>query len=169
MKTPVSLSTVRIFAAVAMGFILSAFEVSAAPIIWNGPATTNNANNWSSGGNWTPTAPAVTDDLKFYDLGAGKPGTIPFITNVNNTVDVTTTNSSLLYGNTNGFHTTLIANGVILNLTSNLKSAHWSATRHLGHLTRPSPGRAARLLSATGLPTSRRNRAESLARGPLWI
>ena len=100
--------------------LLGAASASAATIVWNGPATTNTANNWSSSGNWLGgVAPAATDDVKFFDLGA-VPGTIPNITNINNTVDVNTTNGWLLYGNTNGFHTTLVADGVTLTINSNL-------------------------------------------------
>src|ERR1035437_1278420 len=91
----------------------------AATIVWNGPATTNTANNWSSGGNWVGGSnPATTDDAKFFDLGA-VPGTVPNITNFNNTVDVTTNIASLQYGNTNNFHTTLISSGTTLSITGN--------------------------------------------------
>ena len=105
---------------VLIAVLLGAASAPAATFIWNGLATTNTANNWSSSGNWLGgVAPAATDDVKFYDLGA-VPGTIPNITNINNTVDVNTTNGWVLYGNTNGFHTTLIADGVTLTIRSNL-------------------------------------------------
>ena len=96
-------------ALLALGFIgLNAF---AATSVWNGPATTNTANLWSDS-NWTPSAPATIDDVKFYDLGA-----IPGVSNINNTVGADITIGSLQYGNTNGFHTTLIDSGATLNIT----------------------------------------------------
>ena len=111
-------NTIKPFFALAISLVLTAAH--AAPIVWNGPATTNTANNWSSPANWQGgVLPATTDDIKFFDLGA-VPGTVPNITNINNTVDVNTTNGWVLYGNTNGFHTTFVADGVTLTIRSNL-------------------------------------------------
>jgi len=111
-------NTIKPFFALALFLVLTAAH--AAPIVWNGPATTNTANNWSSPGNWQGgVLPATTDDIKFFDLGA-VPGTVPNITNINNTVDVNTTNGWVLYGNTNGFHTTFVSDGVTLTIMSNL-------------------------------------------------
>lgn len=114
----------RILKAVALALAaILTFSADATTVIWNGPATTNTANNWSVGANWlSGTAPIATDDVKFFDAGA-VPGTIPTITNINNTVDVSTNIGSLLYGNTNGFHTTLIADGATLMVNSNLEVA----------------------------------------------
>src|SRR5262245_18264975 len=65
---------------------LLALPARAATVIWNGPATTNTANNWSTDVNWLGgTPPTSSDDAKFFDVGA-----IPGVTNVNNTVDGST-------------------------------------------------------------------------------
>ena len=68
--------------------------------------------NWSTGANWTATgAPVSSNDVEFIDLGAaGSAGT------VDNVVDSSQTIGSLTYGQTNGFHTTLINPGVTLTV-----------------------------------------------------
>src|ERR1041385_8095494 len=75
--------------------LLPVLSLSAATVTWNGPATTNTANNWSTSGNWSGGTPDG-NDVKFYDTGA-----IPGISNINNTVDANTTINSLQFGNTN--------------------------------------------------------------------
>ena len=68
--------------------------------------------NWSTGGNWLPTgAPTPSNDLVFVDLGAV--GTTGLVDNV---VDTGMTVGSLMYGQTNNFHTTLIPAGVTLTV-----------------------------------------------------
>jgi fibronectin-binding autotransporter adhesin len=78
-------------------------------IIWT-PAGVN--TNWSTAGNWTPSGPPVsTNDVTFIDLGAvGTAGT------VDNVVDSNLTIGSLTYGQTNNYHTTLIASGKTLTV-----------------------------------------------------
>jgi pectin methylesterase-like acyl-CoA thioesterase len=100
----------RLIALIGLG--LASLNLSAAPVTWNGPANATTANLWSDPLNWTPNLPATGDDVKFFDTG-----NVPAASNINNTVDVNTTVGSLQFGNTNGFHTTLITNGVLLNLT----------------------------------------------------
>ena len=78
-------------------------------MVWN-PAGAN--TNWSFAGNWSPTGPpGASNDVFFYDTGAaGAAGT------VDNTIDSNFTIGSLTYGQTNNFHTTLIASGKTLTL-----------------------------------------------------
>src|SRR3954447_3959579 len=89
---------------------------NAATIIWNGP--TGADTNWSTGSNWTNAtagtsgaAPALGDDVKFFDTGA-----VATASNINNTVDgsFSGTIGSLQFGNTNNSHTTLITPGAVL-------------------------------------------------------
>ena len=97
---------------VFIGLQLLATSVSglAGTIVWNGASGTD--TNWSNGNNWIGTvAPGAGDDTKFFDAGA-----VATVSNVNNTVDATTTIGSLQYGNTNNNHTTLIANSMALNV-----------------------------------------------------
>ena len=77
--------------------------------VWS-PAGAN--TNWSTAGNWTPSgSPVSSNDLQFVDLGAvGSAGL------VDNVVDNNFTIGSLTYGQTNNFHTTLIASGKTLTL-----------------------------------------------------
>jgi autotransporter-associated beta strand protein len=87
-------------------------QLFAAPISWSG---TGADQNWSTPGNWVGnTPPGIADDVKFTDLGGNG-----VIGQVDNIVDLTTTNLSLQYASTNGtvFHTTQINPGVTLVLT----------------------------------------------------
>jgi regulation of enolase protein 1 (concanavalin A-like superfamily) len=70
---------------------------------------------WSDGQNWgNGLPPGASDNVKFFDLGgAASPATI------NNIVDSDTTIASLQFGNTNGFHNTLIAPNATLTITGN--------------------------------------------------
>src|ERR1039457_6306965 len=114
----------------------------AATQVWFGPATTSLLNIWSIGGaNWNPAGTAgSSDDCKFYDLG-----NIPGVSNINNTVDAAFggTIASLQYGNTNGFHTTLITNGVTLNITG-------AGGLTVGSLGDPVPVQIANVTTITG-------------------
>ena len=76
---------------------------------WN-PAGVD--TNWSDGGNWSPNGPpGALNDATFVDLGAvGSAGT------VDNVVDANLSIGSLTFGQTNNFHTTLIASGKTLTL-----------------------------------------------------
>src|SRR5215469_7059522 len=102
----------RIWAAIISLAILS-ITTRAATIVWGGSSGTD--SNWSTAGNWAGgLQPGSADDAKFYDLGSNITAGV-----INNTVDLNFggTVGSLQYGNTNGFHTTLITNGVLLNVT----------------------------------------------------
>jgi hypothetical protein len=93
--------------------VLTATLHAATPI-WAGAAQTNANIPWSTAANWSPaTAPTFGDDVKFYDTGG-----VSSASNINNTVSVNLTIGSLQYGNTNNNHTTLITNGVTLNVTN---------------------------------------------------
>jgi pectin methylesterase-like acyl-CoA thioesterase len=107
------LSSGHTLAAVALGIVLTSMNTLAGTIFWNGPATQSTANNWSAGGNWTPNAPATSDDVKFYNAGG-----LATVSNINNTVDASTTIGSLQFGATNLFYTTLIASGQTLAITN---------------------------------------------------
>lgn len=87
--------------------------------LWVGPGA--GSNNWSTGANWTDltvgasgASPAATNDVTFFDSGAAATAS-----NINNVVDsgFAGTIASLRYGNTNNFHTTLIAAGQTLFLS----------------------------------------------------
>ena len=100
--------------------LLLACGANAATLIWTVASGTD--TNWFTGANWTNatagtsgTAPAGTDNVKFYDLGA-----VAGVSNINNFVDTSFAGyiGSLQYANTNNNHTTLIAPNQTLNLTS---------------------------------------------------
>jgi hypothetical protein len=135
-------------ARVLAGLLAAAFLVSnahAAAIVWSGASGTD--TNWSNGNNWVGNAaPGGGDDVKFFDAGANGTAGTP-----NNLADGSFAGyvGSLQYGNTNGFHTTLIANGVTLNITNTggqqprrqcaggsrpLRQRQRHATRHPGHV-----------------------------------
>lgn len=78
-------------------------------IVWN-PGGAN--TNWSTAGNWSPNGPPVSsNDVFFYDVG---------VTNaagaVDNVADTSINIGSLTYGQTNNFHTTLVASGKTLTV-----------------------------------------------------
>jgi polygalacturonase len=98
---------------VCWALLALASAAQAGTVVWNGASGTD--TNWSNGNNWIGSAsPAAGDDVKFFDAGAGATAS-----SINNVVDVvfSGTIGSLQYGNTNNFHTTLIAAGQTLNLT----------------------------------------------------
>lgn len=85
--------------------------------VWNGPGA--GTNNWSESGHWIPAGPPEAfDDVKFLDAGAVGGAVSP----VNNFADVNFggTVASLQFANTNGSHTTLIADGHGLNVSGGL-------------------------------------------------
>jgi autotransporter-associated beta strand protein len=93
---------------------LLAITAPAATVIWSGADTNSGNYNWSDNANWTGGTPGG-NDVRFFD-----PGTDPgAASNINNIVDTSTTVLSLRYGNTNGFHTTLIKPGVTLAVSNN--------------------------------------------------
>src|ERR1700733_13650480 len=107
-----SLFIARKFVPQLAGFLLAGVSAWAGTPIWNG--TGAGFNNWSVNGNWLlGSAPGSGDNVQFADLGATT------VSNIDNVVDAGFggTISSLQYGNTNNFHTTLITNGVTLNIT----------------------------------------------------
>ena len=86
----------------------------AATIVWSGASGTD--TNWSDGNNWAGNvAPGGGDDVKFFNAGTNGVAGTP-----NNLVDGSFAGDigSLQYGNTNGFHTTVIAAGQILSITN---------------------------------------------------
>lgn len=107
-------STKYLSAGLACGIVLALVCVAqAGTVIWSGASGTD--TNWSNGNNWAGSvSPAASDDVKFFDAGAGAT-----VSNIDNVVDgaFSGTIGSLQYGNTNNFHTTFIAAGQTLNLT----------------------------------------------------
>jgi len=95
-------------------FTLTVSSHPAGVFVWNGPGA--GANNWSTGGNWTPAGPPEGfDDVKFFDAGAGGVA----VSNINNVVDASFsgTIASLQFGNTNGNHTMSVSAGKILEIS----------------------------------------------------
>ena len=90
-------------------FTLSVGAVFVPQTFWtNGAVNTN----WSTAANWTGNAvPVSSNDVVFTDvLNVGTPG------QVDNVVDTNLTIGSLTYGQTNLYHTTLIASGKTLTV-----------------------------------------------------
>ncbi|HVM46417.1 MAG TPA: autotransporter-associated beta strand repeat-containing protein, partial [Candidatus Acidoferrum sp.] len=84
---------------------------------WSGGGGAN--QNWSASANWSAGVPGTTSDVKFYNGGSAATAS-----NINNIVDASFpgTIASLQYGNSNGFHTTLIAAGKTLTITNGLSA-----------------------------------------------
>ena len=83
--------------------------------VWNATNGVSADINWSDANNWLPNsaAPSVGTNVLFADNGnVGDANTI------NNIVDTSLTIASLQYGQTNGFHNTLINSGVTLTIMS---------------------------------------------------
>src|SRR5579864_8219437 len=100
-----------------LAFLLAIFSggtiLRAATIVWSGASGVD--TNWSDSANWVGgILPGPSDDVKFFDMGAGAQGV------VSNVVDGAFGGyiGTLQYGNTNNSHTTLIASGVTLNVTN---------------------------------------------------
>ncbi|MEK7781390.1 MAG: pectinesterase family protein [Verrucomicrobiota bacterium] len=97
--------------------LLALFGLSAqaATIIWSGASGTD--TNWSTAGNWNGGVPTSADDVKFFDTGTNGVAGTP-----NNLVDGAFVGpiGSLQFGNTNGFHTTVIAPGQTLTVNGGL-------------------------------------------------
>lgn len=79
-------------------------------VTWSGAGTDY---NWSTAGNWIGGTPAPLNDIRFFD-----PGMVGTVSNVNSIVDANNSINSLMYGNTNGFHTTQIPLGSTLSVSS---------------------------------------------------
>jgi autotransporter-associated beta strand protein len=100
--------------AVTNTYTLNVGATFTAQKVWT-PAGAN--TNWSTAGNWTLTgSPTPSNDVLFVDLGA-----VATAGQTNNLVDSSVTVGSLTYGQTNNFHTTLIAPGVTLTVGGNAK------------------------------------------------
>ena len=83
----------------------------AATNVWSGASGTDLL--WSTPANWSPPGPpSAPDDAQFFDPGAALDLSAP-----NNIVAQNRTIQSLWYGQTNGFHYTLINPGVTLTLS----------------------------------------------------
>src|SRR5258708_20481224 len=80
--------------------------------VWT-PAGAN--TNWSTAGNWNPSgSPGSTDDVQFFDGGGTNAAGV-----VDNVLDSSLAIGSLTFGQTNNFHTTLIASGQTLTVGGN--------------------------------------------------
>lgn len=85
-----------------------------ATVTWSGVDALALVNtNWSDASNWSGGTPAPANSILFTNLG-----TAAAVSNIDNIVDVNTTNLALKYANTTGFHTTLIKPGVTLTVTN---------------------------------------------------
>ncbi|MEI7534939.1 MAG: autotransporter-associated beta strand repeat-containing protein, partial [Verrucomicrobiae bacterium] len=96
------------------GLFLTQFA-PAATVTWSGVDALATVNtNWSDANNWSGGTPTPTNSVLFGNLGAASA-----VSNINNIVDVSTNILSLTFGNTTGFHTTLINPGVTLTVSNN--------------------------------------------------
>jgi len=95
--------------------LLTVKPLTAQTVIWSGADATNNINsNWTDVNNWSGGLPTPVSNVAFNNLGANTvKGT------VNNVVSASTTVATLLYGNTNNFHTTQINSGATLTVSNN--------------------------------------------------
>jgi len=96
--------------------LLLGFSASAVPVVWNYGGVDR---NWSTAGNWTGGVPASTNAVIFNNTDA-QPDT-----NTVNTVDASTTVSSLSYtnwsaGSYSSFQNTTVASGQTLTITNGL-------------------------------------------------
>jgi len=91
--------------------VFTAQPSSAATNVWSGASGTDLL--WATPSNWSPAGPPSTlDDAQFFDPGAALDLSAP-----NNIVAQNRTIQSLWYGQTNGFHYTLINPGVTLTVS----------------------------------------------------
>src|ERR1051325_6112253 len=113
-KTKTKLEILRSVAILAA--LLATTHLTQAQSIWIGTNNVAANTNWSTAANLSPSgAPVASTQVRFNDSAAESvAGTI------NNVVDTSGAIASLTYGNTNGFHTTLIAPGVTLTNSGNL-------------------------------------------------
>jgi fibronectin-binding autotransporter adhesin len=83
---------------------------TAASFTWTGASGSD--LDWLTAGNWSPSGPPGTgDDAQFFDDGAASDAVT-----IDNIVSQNTTVQSLWYGQTNGWHNTLIDSGMTLTL-----------------------------------------------------
>jgi len=100
------------FARIIVAAALIAARAQAGVVVWN--SNTGTDTNWSTADNWIGgIAPVTGDDVKFFNSGGALAAS-----NLTSVVDggFAAQINSLQYGNTNGFHTTLINSGVTLNV-----------------------------------------------------
>jgi autotransporter-associated beta strand protein len=91
--------------------VLAAQTSSAATNVWSGASGTDLL--WSTPANWSPSGPPLPgDDAQFFDPGGALDLSTP-----NNIVAQSRTIRSLWFGQTNGFHYTLINPGMTLTLS----------------------------------------------------
>lgn len=91
----------------------------AGTVVWSGASGLN--TNWSTAANWFGAVPPASgDDVKFYDAGTNLTPGLP-----SSLVDAgfAGTIGSLTLGNTNGFHTIVIAPGTTLSILNGNLSA----------------------------------------------
>lgn len=95
--------------------VLSLVQAVSAQTIWNGTNGVSVSTNWSDSANWSTLAIPGSGDIAKFD----EPGETLTASNIDNIVDAAFggTVNALQYVNTNGFHTTLIAPGVTLNVS----------------------------------------------------
>jgi len=87
----------------------------AGTITWSGASGSD--LYWSTAGNWNPAgAPGAADVAFFNDTGAASASGEA---NANNLVTTSHLVGNLVYGNTNGFHNTLLSPGVVLTVSNN--------------------------------------------------
>ncbi|MEI8042471.1 MAG: autotransporter-associated beta strand repeat-containing protein [Verrucomicrobiota bacterium] len=110
----IKLPPIRLLAVLLVSLFLTQ-SARPATVTWSGVDALATVNtNWSDANNWSAGLPAPTNNVVFNDQGAALA-----VSNINNIVDVSTNILTLKYGNTNGFHTTLINPGVTLTVSNN--------------------------------------------------
>ena len=113
-RLPKNINRLARFVACFTAILSTQTALHAATIVWN--AASGADTNWSDSANWVGgIAPGPSDDVKFFDLGAN---TAPGV--ISNVVDASFGGyiGTLQYGNSNGFHTTLISPGLTLSITN---------------------------------------------------
>src|SRR5438045_2790794 len=110
----------RTAAVLAVGLLFS--ELASAQTVWQGTNAVSASTNWSDVNNWSTATTPDNTDVKFFDGGAA--GVVATINNVVDNAFFTGGSAgsinSLQYGNSNGFHTTLVPSGVTLTIASGL-------------------------------------------------
>src|SRR5689334_16631662 len=112
--------TLRTSAFLVAGFLFGQF--ASAQTVWQGTNAVSTSTNWSDINNWSTATTPDNADVKFFDGGAA--GVVATINNVVDNAFFTGGSAgainSLQYGNSNGFHTTLVPSGVTLTIANGL-------------------------------------------------
>lgn len=88
----------------------------AATFTWSGASGSD--QYWSTPGNWNPAGPPAAEDVAFFnDDGAT---TAAGDWNPNNLLSTSHAVANLIYGNTNGFHNTILEPGVTLTISNDV-------------------------------------------------